>query len=206
MSLLSSGAVTVADYRVQTNDQASQASAVSAALIEGQSLLEEHLRRHLENMQRTARFEIYMDGRVYPDAYPITAVPTVAPAVTIDGRSLWGAQPDTGPFIGIFEQLTPLRATVIWTGGYTPAGGIAPLPRTLADALYDLAKALLSFSDAPQGVSSVRVGDAQVSFAATERPGGLDSFVLGLNRRVKPYRNRFMAAGGSGVASRVLTP
>lgn len=182
MSLLALGAVTVADYRIHTGDTTTSASAVSAALIESEDLLDEELRRHLELAQRTDTFRIYCDGRIYPDAYPITVSD-----FTIDGRALRGATPDGGPFIGIWEHIDNPRATVTWTGGYTTS----TLPRTLQHALYDLAHGLTEEALVPVGATSVSLGDASVSYAAGSF-GGIDAIVPGLSRRVRRYQNRFV--------------
>lgn len=184
MSLYSSGAVSVADYRVHTGDQDSPASAVTAALVEGQSLLEEHLRRLLESTSRTNDFPIHADGRVYPNAYPITSA-----SLTIDGRALLGAEADSGPFTGVFESTTPKRATVTWTGGFTPT----TLPVTLEHAIYELAEAKVTGAEpVPVGATSVRLGDAAVTFDGPTS-GGIDALVPGLADRVAKYRNRWAA-------------
>lgn len=185
-TLLASGAVTIADYRVTTGDTTTASSAVSAALLEAESLLEEELRRQLVSESRSATFKIWPDGSLYPDAWPVTAV---AGGLTIvDERTISGAEPDDSPFIGVWTNpSSPPRATITWTGGYTAA----TLPATLKRALYDLAKAVLADAPVPVGATSMSVGDVSVSFG-NATAGGLDAILPGLSTRVARYRNRFV--------------
>jgi len=184
MSLLSLGAVTVSGYRLHTGDQ-SNASAVSGRLLEAEELLDEHLRRQLASEERTDTFPIYPDGRLYPDAYPITDSD-----LTIDGRSLRGATADLATFLAYWpDDCAPRQATVTWTGGYTAA----TLPVTLRHALYELARALTAPAPVavPVGATSASVGDVSVTFSESTETG-IDAWVPGLSERVKPYRNRWV--------------
>lgn len=183
MSLLSLGATTVADYRVHTGDTTTAASAVSAALLEAESLLEEELRRGLALEARTETLKVYPDGRVYPPAWPITAA-----SLTIDGRSLLGATPDISTFTGLIDAPRPWRVATTWTGGFDAS----TLPVTLEHAIYDLAQGLVASSPVPVGATSVSLGDASVSFAAPSG-GGVDAIVPGLSARVGRYANRWAA-------------
>lgn len=184
-SLLSLGAVTVADYQVTTGDSTTASSAVSAALLEAEALLEEELRRQLASEERTKAFKIWPDGALYPDAWPITDAGDLR---IIGTRTLLGAEPDDSPFLGVWPTVAaPPMATVTWTGGFTAS----TLPATLERALYDLAKAILSDSPVPVGATSMSVGDVSVSFGAPTS-GGLDSLLPGLATRVARYRNRFV--------------
>lgn len=182
MTLYSLGATTVAGYRLRTGDQDSAAGAVSASLVESEQLLEEELRRKLPLQSRTDAFPIYPDGRIYPDAWPITSAD-----LTIEGRALLGATPDLTDFVAWLGETDCRRSgTVTWTGGFDASS----LPMTLAHAVYDLARGLILDTPAiPVGVS-VSVGD--VSVGASPGGTGLDSYTPGITGRVNRYRNRFV--------------
>lgn len=183
-SLLSLGAVTIDDYRVTTGDTTTASAAVSAALLEAESLLKEELRRQLASEERTKAFKIWPDGALYPDAWPITA----AELTIVGNRTLVGASPDETPFIGVWPtESSPPMATITWTGGFTAA----TLPATLRRLLYDAAKAILSDSPVPVGFDSASVGDVSVS-RSTSSSGSLESVLPGASERVGKYRNRFV--------------
>jgi hypothetical protein len=192
-TLLELGAVTVAGYRLRTNDNTSAAHVVTGALTDAEHLLEEELRRELPLAQRTETMRIHGDGRVYPLAYPLISCTTN----TIDGRSLVNALPDIQQFTAFFPYgvLAP-RATITYTGGFDDA----TFPTTLRHALYDLAAALAGdASPVPVGAQSVHVGDVSVSYGAGATPGeGVDAYLPGLALRVRKYRNRFVAAFPTG--------
>lgn len=181
MTLLDLGAVTVAGYQVRTGDTSSAASAVTGALVEAESLLEEELRRLLAAEERSEQMRIRADGRVYPKAWPITEAELV-----IDGRSLVGATPDLENFVALIGSREEPRMTLAYTGGFDAD----TLPVTLAHAIYDLARALVA--DTPAllvGASSASVGDVSVTYGGGK--GGVDAYVSGLSSRVSKYRNRW---------------
>lgn len=187
MTLYALDAVTVAGYRLWTGDQATDAAAVSGSLVEAERMLEEDLRRHLALEERTDDFVIYPDGRIYPDAWPITDA-----ALTIEGRALLGATPDVTTFVGYFPD-RPTRATVTWTGGYDDGTASAPLPVALAHGIYDLARALAADTTAvPVGATAVSVGDVSVTFGSSSGSGDVDSLVPGLSNRLARFRNRWV--------------
>lgn len=181
-TLYSLGAVTVKAYRLHTADETNPDSIVTGALVEAEELLEDELRRKLASQERTGTFTIYSDGRIYPDAYPITTA-----TLPIDGRALCGSTPDVTAFIGYFPNDPPNYATVTWTGGYT-AG---TLPRSLENAVYDLAAGVMAESLVPVGAGSISVGDVSVSSVVSGR-GGIDAVVPNLSTRVRRYQNRFL--------------
>lgn len=185
MTLLSLGATTVAGYRVHTGDQDSDDTAVTGALLEAESLVEEHLRRLLPLEPRTESLTINPDGRVYPPAWPITVA-----SLVIDGRSLKGATPDSGPFIGYIDFEPPYRMSVTWTGGFDATS----LPVTLREAIYDLAKPLvLDAQPVPVGAKSVQLGDASITYGDSVPSGSIDALVPGLSARIGRYKNRYAA-------------
>jgi hypothetical protein len=185
-TLYSLGATSVAGYRVRTGDETTAASAVSGALVEAQSLLEEELRRLLPLEERTEHMVIDNRGKVWPKAYPLVLCATN----TIDGRSLLNAIPDFNQFVAMVGLTqTTIRATITYTGGFDAS----TLPLTLAHAIYDVAGALVA-ADAPvpAGATSMSVGDVSVGFP--EAGTGIDSYVNGLSDRVRKYRNRYVGS------------
>lgn len=187
-TLYSLGATSIDGYRVHTGDRTTAGTIVSGALVEAEQLLEEELRRKLAWQSRTAKCRIYPDGAVYPPAWPITTA-----ALTIDGRALLGAVPDATPFVGTFGDLTVNLATVTWSGGFDDGTHSEPLPVTLRNAIYELARVLAQDSQpGPAGATQVRVGDVAITYASTQGLTGLDAFVPGLSARVARYRNRWI--------------
>lgn len=188
-TLFSLEATTVAGYRLATNDQTTASSAVSAALLEAESLLEDELRRHLPSQSRTKACKIWPDGRVYPDAWPVDSVVGL---VLEDSRTVLGAVPDAGPFVGVIPRnYAPPTVTITWVGGFTAPDGLHPLPVTLAHAIYDLAKAVLAAAPVPVGATSMSVGDVSVSYPSPPQ-GTVDGYVPGLSDRVRKWANRYI--------------
>lgn len=188
-TLVDLDALTVATYRLRTGDHSSSDEMVTGALVEGEKVLQEELRRLLALDERTEAMVIRdCEGRMYPKAYPITACATN----TIDGRALLGGTPDLAQWVGLIDSdyhTTP-RATITYTGGFDEN----TLPIALRDAIYDLARAdLADTSLLPVGASSVSVGDVSISYTSGQSGGGvLDEKVPGLWARVKKYRNRYI--------------
>lgn len=183
MSLLSLDAVTVVGYRVRTGDNTTEASAVSAALLESEELVSEELRRDLPLEERTEVMRIKADGRMYPRAWPLVSCATN----TIDGRTLVGGTPDVDQFVALLGSDLPPKATVTYMGGFGPE----TLPATLRCAIYDLAYSVThSIGPTPTG-TSVSVGDVSVS-GISPSEGGIDSFVPGLSARIGKYRARYI--------------
>ena len=80
--------VTVDRYRFITRDVCTDSDTVSARLEEAQALIEDEYRRPLEEAERTETVPIWPDGRVYPAAVPITAVPDDAAYAIADPAAL----------------------------------------------------------------------------------------------------------------------
>jgi len=185
-TLLEVGAISVQAYRDHTGDRSTAGTSVTGALVEAEGLLEEQLNRSLAWAERTKTFTFYPDGRIYPDAWPITEAD-----LYIEGRALLGAMPDRTVFIGYFPTRPPNRMTITWTGGFDDGTNSARLPYTLANALYEVAQALASDRQPiPVGATSVSVGDVSVGFSAPAGGGGLDALVPGVSNRIKAYRYR----------------
>lgn len=194
-TLVSLGAVTVDGYRLRTGDRDSDDVDVSGALLDAQDRIEEELNRSLALDERTETMRLWPYGRVYPKAWPLLSCTTN----TIDGRALLGAAPDVQQFLTLVDASddvyhdpsgpTP-RATITYRGGFDDGSVGTKLPRMLADALYDLAHALIT--DAPAmlvGAASVSVGDVSIS-GMTPAGSGIDAYVPGLSSRIGLYRNR----------------
>lgn len=189
MTLYALGAVTVHGYRVRTGDRDTDTLEVTGALVEAESLMEEELRRLLPLESRTEVMRIFRDGRVYPKAYPVT----VSTTLTIDGRSLVYASPDSNPFLGLFlsierdPHIVP-RMTVVYTGGFDAT----TFPITLRNALYDIARGLAAERvPVPVGARSISVGDVSVTFGSSDDTGSaLDELAPGVWKRIRKYRNR----------------
>jgi len=183
MTLYALGATTIAGYRLRTGDVTADDVAVSGALVDAERSLEETLRRRLASESRTDAFTIQADGRIYPDAWPITTAD-----LTIYGRALLGGTPDLEEWVGwTGSTCYPHKATVTWTGGFDDD----TLPITLRNAIYDLARARLTLVPSIPGATSASVGDVSVTYA---EPGGgdLDAAVPGLTARIAKYANRFV--------------
>lgn len=156
--------VTVERYRLITGDETTAATAVTAALVEAQDLLSEDLGWDLEEDERTETLDV-VAGAVYPTAIPITAV---AAGQTIDGYAIRGAAP-LGVDILVENSYDPdrPRATVTYTGGWTDVTVPASIRRAIAWA----ARGILTPASAeavPDGATSVRLGDASVTFATAQ--------------------------------------
>lgn len=153
--------VTVGRYRSVTGDTTSTEADITEALAEAQTLLEDALRRPLEEAERTERLRV-LDGRVYPSATPISD----GGALTVEGDALTGATPVTS-LVGITDSD---HATVTYTGGYTTA----TVPRCIERDIAWAAHAVLrpsSVAAVPVGATSVRLGDAAVTYAKPARGG-----------------------------------
>lgn len=152
-------------YLAITGDTTSASATILDRISEAQELLEEELGRvgFLEDdgQDKTERLLIQADSAlgfvVYPSAIPITDPGDYTQA----GAVLAGASPDAvpSPFSSAGQW-----ATVTYRGGYTPATVPASIERDLAWAAYHLARPSLVTS-VPAGATSVRLGDAAVTYA-----------------------------------------
>lgn len=155
--------VTVERYRIVTGDTTTAASAVSAAIEEATDLLSEDLGWQIEEDERTETLNV-IDGRVYPSAVPITAVEA---GQTIDGYSVTGAAPLGSDFLTEGFEGDVHRATLTYTGGWTAD----TLPSSIRRAICWAARGILTPSAAeavPDGATSVRLGDASVTYATAQ--------------------------------------
>lgn len=178
--------VTVDRYLTLTGDQAHGPSEIQDALDDAQVAIEEYLRRPLTSQARTETLRIYRGNRVYPSATPISA----ATDYDIVGNALVGATADEGPVFITDVSDYPQRATVTYTGGYTAATLPKVLERAIADTAYDALNPSSSSASFPAGATSVRLGDAAVTFARpTSAPGTLSA---GTKQSIHKYRWAFV--------------
>lgn len=182
--------VTYARYRNLTGDLVTDAATVSARVEDATHLIEEALDRELDSESRTETMRIYPDRRAYPQAWPVTTAPTGAEVDTVtEARAIRDVSPDDVAF-GVFQSFpNEPHATLTYTGGYTQHDGTTPIPHTLERAIADLAHALIFPAKTPVGATSLRLGDASVTFGRSQ-DHPLDAYLGGLWDRVKRYRRR----------------
>lgn len=173
--------ISITRYREITSDTATASAVVETAIEDAQALLEDQLRRPLEQAARTERLRVFPDGRVYPRATPIVSA---AAGADIYGASIVDGTPD-----GTFLQPDEF-AEVTYTGGYDPAetdmSAVDYVPvelqRAVAWAAYTIVNA--ATSAAPPGARSVTVGDVAVTYGPHGSPAlGEVEFDRGLVRR-----------------------
>ena len=173
---------TVERYRDITVDTTSSDNAVTGALVDAQELVEEYLRRPLEEAERTESVRINRNGRVYPKVTPITAVDS---DYEIVGHSVKGVSPGAGEVFEPYSEITPPVVELTYTGGWTTE----TLPKTIEKEIVRTAYALLHPSPGlVRGAKSVSVGDVSISYdKSTVNMDDLDDTS---RRRLKRYRYR----------------
>lgn len=173
--------LTVDSYRSITGDTTTAASAVSARIEEAIEILEDYLDRPLESDERTESMRPDRHGRLWPRATPITD----SGDYEADGLALIGTLPWPQGFI---DSTTAIDVT--YTGGWTEATLPSSIARDLAFAAYRLEHPpSIDTTTYPAGATSVRLGDAAVTFGASGAgavgTGDTDSW---WSRRTKSYR------------------
>lgn len=157
---------TMSFYQLITKDETSASSNVSAAHDVAVGLAEEVTGRKLVLAEYTEACMLH-DGpgqvwRVYPSAYPITAVSSENCTVDRMARSILVPTP-TWDFI-VETTVTSRFREVVYTGGYT----VATCPTGLAAILASLTAAIITngipVSETPPGATTARVGDVSVSY------------------------------------------
>lgn len=187
--------VTYERYVSLTGDDCTGEYQVTARIERATAALEGRLNgRLLESMERTEVLRVGTDARVYPHAWPVTALPADA-AYQIDPLSnatirwVWPDDitfnwPAGNSYIGWCE---PFWATVTYTGGYTDE----TLPPELAEAIAGLAASYATAgTPALAGATSVRLGDAAVTYGGTGGLAGLDARVPGISDTILRYGYR----------------
>lgn len=182
--------VTIARYRAITGDTASSDTAVSARIEEATDMLIDDLGRELEEAERTESLQPTRDGYLWPSCVPITA----CTGYTIDGHGVWGTFGPAWPNLTGLVELT-------YTGGWVERSANpnadnrlpAYIERDLCFAAYELGHAQPAGS-VPAGATSVRLGDASVTFGpdGPPRPGTAPKW----SRQTMRWRNVTQRASG----------
>lgn len=165
--------VTIARYRAITGDTASHSVEVSAKLELAGELLADALDRELEEAERTETLWPTRDGWLWPSCVPLVS----CASHTIDGDGLHG---------GVFGMTWPDETdavTVTYTGGWVERSANPSaanrLPAYIEADIANAAQQLLGAGTAsayPAGATSVRLGDAAVTFGPDGAPAnGIDA-------------------------------
>lgn len=192
--------VTIATYQAITGDYDSDSPSVSARLEEAQELLEDALDRKLAHAEHTELLRPTRDGYFWPRVVPITA----ATGYTIDGDGLYGTvtgtrwPDDTG------------RVSVVYSGGFVERSANptatnrlpAYIERDLCFAAFALAQndpdnegRSITTAAYPAGATSVRLGDAAVTFGPGGPPRPEDA--IQWSRRTLRWRHSTTRGAGS---------
>lgn len=186
--------ISVERYRAITGDDDTAASAVEEFVAEAQDMLEDCLDRPLESAERTESMRPDRHGNLWPKATPITD----GGDYTVDGLALVGGSPFWG---GIIDPTTSVSVT--YTGGWTDETLPKCIERDLAMAAYRLGHPpALGTSEYPEGATSVRLGDAAVTFG----PGGAGAVGTGdsdgwWSKRTRSYRYASVHSGPPALVS-----
>lgn len=172
--------VTVSRYQLITGDTTSATATVEDALEDAQGLAEEFLRRELTSQERTESLQVYPGARVYPSVTPITA----ADGYDIDGYSLIGVAPDLSPFPFDPPSSRGVMGSVTYTGGYSAATLPKTIERVIARTAY---QQLHPETLQPAGATSIRLGDAAITYA---EPIKLIELSQGAQAQLRPYRRQ----------------
>lgn len=178
--------VTVERYRTITLDTTSSNVAITAAVEDAEAEVSEYLRRPVEQAERTETLPISRDGKVYPSATPIDSLGGDDSGLTLEGDIVIGASPDAGAFGWLGSPTTP-QSTITYTGGWTAD----TLPKAIERAIALAAHHQIHSNPAlvPAGATSVRVGDAAVTFGS----GGASVDPLASTMaNIRRYRRRFV--------------
>jgi hypothetical protein len=188
------GLVGIGEYRLATLDTASADTAVTGALERAQRIVADYLRRGvpgeaqpLISGQRTELLIIDELFRVYPSCVPITALPD---GLQTRGNAVYGVVPSfLVSFIIDYDRLNTPRTSLTYTGGWTPV----TLPETVRQHIcwkaWELLRTPLAQEGIPVGATSVRSGDAAVTFK-DPAPGGAAAARLSdeAKKELRPWR------------------
>lgn len=178
--------VTVDRYRTITLDTTSSEATITAAIEDAEAEVSEYLRRPLEQAERTETLPISRDGKLYPSATPLDPAAGDLADLAVEGDVVIGASPDAGELGWLGSVATP-QATITYTGGWTADS----LPKAIERAVALAAHHAIHTDPAlvPAGATSVRVGDAAVTYG----PGGASSDPLASTMaNIGRYRRRFV--------------
>lgn len=191
---------TLADYRLVTGDTVTLDATVTTLLARAQARAEELCGREFDAAARTETLPVDDDGRVWPIAYPVTAV-TAPVGATPDTDGIGVVTTSAGDFSGLFEDVWGFPVTalpgsgldvttvaVTYTGGYA----LGTAPQGLVDAVCELASRYAAPADTrgvPAGVTSVTLGgDASQSYSGRAL-GGSSGVPSALRQQILRYRH-----------------
>lgn len=183
--------ISVERYRQITGDLDSNDPEVERCVTDAVELLQEYLGRELAEAERTEAMRPDRQGRLWPKVTPIL----IATGYTIDGLALVGSSPFS-PAVDFIDPTSSIEVT--YTGGWvdqsvdgydTAATNQPPgcIVRDLALAAHRLAHPAVVSSDFPEGATSVRLGDAAVTFGPSGA-GAVTSTDSWWSRRTRGYR------------------
>lgn len=171
--------ITAARYAEITGDTASAAVTVTARVEEAQELLEEYLDRPLASVERTETLYPDRRGRLWPKATPITD----GGDYEVEGLALLSSAP-----LGYPSLINPDGGVAVtYTGGWTAGTLPGCIERDLARATYRLLHPSSLGSEVPVGATSVRLGDAAVSYGPGGAKGAGDTDAW-WSKRTRSYR------------------
>jgi hypothetical protein len=190
--------VTVAQYRVWTQDSTTPSGTVEASLELAEQMVAEYLRRDdLGSSERTERVRVHRTGLAYPRHTPITALPPDASYQLVNTVQLRGVRADDAGVVvvGDWYQRTDdypsslPYATVVYTGGWTTETLPVAIQRVVALAARTLAGAA---QPVQPGVARAMVGDVQVDYTdtAAQADEALDMLVPLATASLRRYRWR----------------
>jgi hypothetical protein len=166
--------VTVLAYQSITGDDTSAGSAVEEWIDRSVAKLEDALDRKIESGERTERMYPTRDGSLWPHAIPITVAPD---GLRVDGNRLYG-----GLFtFGTYDPVTGHSSEFTYTGGWVERSANPSAANRLPACIEeDIAigawvlghpQPLAVAAQIPAGATSVRLGDAAVSYGPGGAPG-----------------------------------
>jgi len=178
MSLL-----TDARYRTITGDNSSTTEDVATAIADATDLLADALDRELEEAERTETLWPTRDGYVWPTCVPIM----VATGYTIDGDGLTGV---LGPGWPDATGSVDVTYTGGWVERTANPNAANRLPSYIERDLALATQSLLAPSPQqyPVGATSVRLGDAAITFGPDGAPR--DANAVRWSRATLRHRSR----------------
>lgn len=191
--------VTVERYQAITGDHSHDMPSVSARLEEAQDLLEEALDRPLLEAVRTERLTPTRDGYLWPRCVPILT----ATGYVVDGHGLKGSFGPPWP-----DEAGQVAVT--YTGGWVERSANpsatnrlpAYIERDIAFAAFalftyepDAAGRDMTSQAFPAGATSVRLGDAAVTFGPDGPPRPED--LIQWSRRTLAWRHHTVLGAGA---------
>lgn len=180
-------------YRQITGDFASTDAEVERCITDATELLEGYLNRPLALLERTEEMRPDRRGRLWPKATPITE----SASYEIDGLALTGTAP-FGPLASFIDPVSFI--TVEYTGGWQDERAVDWVPGATPALPYCIARdiafaanrmanpaGVTTATGFPAGATSVRLGDAAVTFG-TQGPGAAQDTSSWWSRTTRGYR------------------